>query len=518
MGFDIDSTQNGSGLKRSNHPKIIVVVTANHARTPLNTDLRPYDIHELGTPHLRRTPPAIIESASPNPPCITSSSNARILGNTHLTNRMASHTPSPIINLLSTQGPDLAGYEEVYKHFHTHPELSFHEAQTAKTISTHPALAPFKIHSGIGGHGVAAVLDNGPGPTILLRADTDALPVLEKTGLPYASKAKMVDPADGLEKPVMHACGHDMHITCLLAAAEWLSSQAIRPTWAGTLVLVFQPAEERGRGAKAMVDHGLYNIVPIPDVVLGQHVMAFRAGKVGVRKGTMMAAADSFKITLFGRGGHGSMPHLCIDPVVLAANVVVRLQGIVAREVDPQEFAVVTVGSLQAGDTENVIAEKAVLMVDIRSQNEKTRGQILKAVERVVVKECEASGCEKKPLIEETRRFPLTLNDGEVTGKLSEAFSEVFGKEFIPDFAASNASEDVSVLATSVGKPCCFWFFGGTQPEVWDKASKEGRIAQDVPANHSAYFAPVIQPTLRIGTEALCAAALTFLGSKSGGL
>lgn len=419
-----------------------------------------------------------------------------------------------MVHLLREHAPDTSSFEGVYKYFHANPELSLMEKDTANTIASHAALSRFKVHTSIGGHGLACVLENGSGPKVLLRADMDALPVLEKTGLDYASTAKMVDSADGVEKPVMHACGHDMHVTCLLATAQWLSSEEVVKKWAGTLLLVFQPNEERAGGARAMVDDGLYEKIPIPDVVLGQHVMPIRTGKVGVRTGTMMAAADSFKVTLYGRGGHGSMPHLSLDPVLLAANVVVRLQGIVSREVDPQDVAVVTVGSLQAGQTENIIAAEAILRVNVRTQTTATREHVLKAIRRVVESECEASGCEKKPLIEETTRFPLTPNDANITAKLSETFSDTFEKDFIPDLAASNASEDVSILATSVGKPCCFWFFGGVDADKWDQAAKDGRIAQDVPTNHSAYFAPVIQPTLKTGTEALSAAALTFLGSR----
>jgi len=290
------------------------------------------------------------------------------------------------VSLLNEHPLDLGTYEEVYKHIHAHPELSLHEAETASTVAKHSSLSTYTVHTSIGGHGVAGVLVNGEGPTVLLRADMDALPVEEKTGLEYASNVKTKDADDGTATAVMHACGHDMHVACLLAASEWLARKKVRETWVGTLVVLFQPDEEGGKGAMAMVDDGLYHKVPVPDVVLAQHVMPFKAGKVAVRAGTMIAAADSFKITLFGRGGHGSMPQLCIDPVLLAANVVVRLQGIVAREVDPAEAAVLTVGSSQAGHTENVIADKAVLKVDIRSQHAATRDRVLSAMRRIVEK------------------------------------------------------------------------------------------------------------------------------------
>lgn len=297
--------------------------------------------------------------------------------------------PSRIADLLHSYPFTLDSYEDLYKHIHSHPELSLHEAETASTVSKHPSLKHYTVHTGIGGHGVAGVLSNGDGPTVLLRADMDALPVKEDTGLEYASKVTMKDTTDdGKVKPVMHACGHDMHVTCLLAAAEWLASEEVRGKWAGTLIVVFQPNEERGEGARAMVDGGLYQKVPVPDVVLGQHVMPFRTGRVAVRVGTMIAAADSYKITVFGRGGHGSMPHLCIDPVVLASSIVMRLQGLVAREVNPQDVGVVTVGSLQVGESENVIADRGVLKVDIRTQRVETREKLKKAVRRIVEKVC----------------------------------------------------------------------------------------------------------------------------------
>ena len=279
-------------------------------------------------------------------------------------------------------------------------------------------------------------------------------------------------------------------------------------------MLVFQPNEERGAGARAMVDAGLYAKVPIPDVVLGGHVMPLRAGTVTVRPGTMMAAADSFRITLFGRGGHGSMPQRCIDTVLLAAHVVVRLQGIVAREVDPADSVVVTVGSVVAGEAENAIPETAVLKLNVRSRSDEGRRRVLKAMERIVKAECAASGCERDPIIEETTRFPLTMNDEVVTKQVIEVFQDVFGEAFDEDGPAVNASEDVSVLATSVGKPLCFYHYGGVEAKIWDEAEKEGRLMEDIPSNHSSYFAPTIQPTLETGTKALCVAGLAFLTKK----
>ena len=354
----------------------------------------------------------------------------------------------------------LTSYEDLYKHFHSHPELSLQEKQTASTIASHLESLDvgYKLHTSIGGHGLAGVLTNGSGPTVLLRADIDALPVSELTGLPYASKVTMKDVADGIEKPVMHACGHDMHITCLLAASEQLGR--LKTAWTGTLIVLFQPNEERAAGAKAMVDDGLYSKIPVPDVVLGQHVMPLRAGIVGNRAGTIMGAADSFKVTLYGRGGHGSMPHRSIDPVVLAANVVLRLQTIVSREVEPSEPAVVTVGSVQAGATENVISSSAELLINVRTTTPLTRDRVLASIRRIIKAECEASNSPKEPLIEETSRFPLTMNDDKVASQLATSFGDYFKQDFDPQTPLVNGSEDVSVLATSVDKPYDFWFIG----------------------------------------------------------
>ncbi|OJJ48726.1 hypothetical protein ASPZODRAFT_61806 [Penicilliopsis zonata CBS 506.65] len=418
-------------------------------------------------------------------------------------------TPSEI---LATSPLDLAPYEDLYRHFHAHPDLSKQEKATSETAAGHLArLDAFEIHTHIGGYGFVGILRNGPGKTVLLRADMDALPVQEVTGLPYASKTTQERGiGSGDVKPVMHACGHDMHITCLLAAAETLVR--LRHAWSGTLLVLFQPDEERGEGAQAMVDDGLYgkHNIPVPDYAFGQHVMRLRAGTVGIRPGTIMAAADSMKIKLYGRGGHGSLPHQTVDPVLLAANVVTRLQGIVSREVNPSESAVVTVGSLHAGEAENVIPDEAELGIDFRSGNLETRQQILSAIERVVEAECVASGSPRKPLFTHTRRFPPTINDTSVTAKLAVSFHEHFKDHFDPDTPRTNVAEDFSTLATCQARPSAFWFFGGIDTAQWDEAVRTDSL-DEIPGNHSARFAPAIQPTMRTGVDALCIAALTFL-------
>ncbi|KAE9964302.1 hypothetical protein BLS_008469 [Venturia inaequalis] len=371
---------------------------------------------------------------------------------------------SIVQDLISSTPLDYPRYEELYKHFHANPELSNCEKETAARLAAEVSkFGVFEIHKDIGGHGLAAVFKNGDGNTILLRADFDALPVEEQTGLP------------------------------------------------GTLILCFQPEEERGTGAQAMVDGGLYDKVPVPDYVLGQHVTNLPTGKVGSKNGTIMAAADSYKITLFGRGGHGSMPHMTIDPVLMASNLIQRLQTVVSRETDPSDMAVLTVGSLHIGHVENIISDRAEIGLDIRSVSTQTRGKMIASIKRMMHAEFIASGSTKEPTIEQTRTFPRTDNDGDMASKLAEAFSTHFGEYFDADTARVNASEDVSILATSQGKPYLFWFFGGTDAETYAKAEKEGRLYEDIPGNHSPFFAPVIQPTLKTGTEAMCVAALTFL-------
>ena len=417
------------------------------------------------------------------------------------------------LSSLLTSIPELTPYETLYKHFHSHPELSVQEYETANAVAKHLRdLNAYHVQTNIGGTGVVGVLENGSGKVILLRADMDALPVKEETGLDYASTVTVKDESDGDIKPVMHACGHDMHMTCLLAAAEHLAK--VKNHWKGTLIVLFQPNEERGGGAKAMVDDGLYDKVPVPDYVLGQHVMALRAGTVGSKVGTIMASSNRFKITLFGRGGHGSMPHRTIDPAVLAANVVVRLQTIVSREVDPSDMAVVTVASLQAGQTENIIADKAVIKVDVRTVNEATKERVIAAVRRIIKAECDASGSPREPVIEEITAFPLTVNDEALANTVAASFQDRF-HSFEPDTDRTNASEDVTILATSKDRPSLYWFLGGVSHQQWDQAEKDGTTHQSIPVNHSPFFAPVIQPTLKVGVEALSLAALTMFSQTS---
>ena len=419
-----------------------------------------------------------------------------------------------ISQLVALHRPKMAGFEELYRTLHANPELSLQERETATTVAGHLGrIKGLEVRSNIGGHGVVGIIRNGLGKTVLLRADMDALPLQEQTGLPYASHKRMVDVADNIDKPVAHACGHDMHVTSLLAATELMDS--CRSRWAGTLLVLFQPNEERAAGAQAMVDDGLYDStrhgIPKPDIILGGHVMPARAGRVSTRPGIFNSAADSLIVTLYGRGGHGSRPQTTIDPVVMASSIVMRLQTIVSRETDPREAVVVTVGALQAGNTENIISGEATLKINTRTFNDATRVRVRAGIERIIKAECEASASPKPPQIQEINSFPLLYNDEAVTRHVSRAMSEHFGSHFSADAAPSMGSEDFANLATPVSAPGCFWNYGGIDPQQWDDAERRGKIDEEIPGNHSPSFAPVIQPTLTVATDAFATAALAFL-------
>ena len=402
-----------------------------------------------------------------------------------------------------------AWQEEFYRDVHQHPELSHQERRTATKVADQLRTAGYEVHEGVGGTGVIGVLRHGDGPTVLLRADMDALPVREATGLPYASTVTATDPA-GNEVPVAHACGHDMHVTCLLGAAQLLADGTDH--WAGTVVALFQPAEETGDGARGMVDDKLADLIPKPDVAFAQHVLPAPAGHVGTRTGPTLSAADSMRITVYGRGGHGSMPQATVDPVVLAASIVVRLQTVISREVPPTETAVLTVGSIQAGTKSNIIPDQAVLQLNVRTYSEQTRTTVLDAIRRIVTAECQASGSPNDPEFELFDRFPLTDNDGTTTDRVANAFREFFGDRAGP-LTQQTASEDFSDVPNALGTPYTYWGVGCIDADTYRAAEAAGRVAQDVPVNHAPNFAPVIQPTCDTGTQALVVATMSWLGT-----
>lgn len=403
----------------------------------------------------------------------------------------------------------LPGLESIYKDIHAHPELSMQENRTAGIAADRLKANGFEVTANVGKTGVVGLLKNGSGPTVMLRADMDALPVKEATGLPYASNLTATD-GEGKTVPVMHACGHDMHVTWLIGAAT-LFAQA-RDAWHGTLMPVFQPAEETAQGAQAMIDDGLFKRFPKPDVVLGQHVMMGPSGVVSSRAGTITSASDSLQIRMFGRGAHGSMPQASIDPVVMAAATVLRLQTIVSREIAATESAVVTVGSLQAGTKENVIPDEAVIKLNVRTFDEGVRKRVLAAIERIVNAEAEASGAPRKPEITPLDRYRLVKNDAEAVKRIGEAFKKHFPADRVQQTGPTTASEDFGSFGAEWGVPSVFWFVGGTDASVYAKAQKEGKIG-DLPTNHSPHFAPVIHPTLETGVEALVVGAQSWLSA-----
>src|SRR5438105_746921 len=341
----------------------------------------------------------------------------------------------------------------------------------------------------------------------MLRADMDALPVKAATGLPYASNATATDP-EGRTVPVMHACGHDMHVAWLIGATTLFAQN--RSAWRGTLMAVFQPAEETAQGAQAMINEGLFKRFPKPDAVLGQHVMVGPSGIVSSRAGVVTSAGDSLQIRMFGRGAHGSMPQASIDPVVMAAATVLRLQTIVSREIAATEAAVITVGSLRAGTKENVIPDVAMIKLNVRTFDEGVRNRVLAAIERIVNAEAEASGALKKPEITSLDRYAFVKNDPAATKRAVDAFRSYFPVERVKDTQPTTASEDFGSFGTEWQVPSVFWFVGGTDPETYAKAKQSGTIA-DLPTNHNPRFAPVIHPTLEAGVEAMVVASQAWL-------
>ena len=402
--------------------------------------------------------------------------------------------------------PDL---EALYKDVHSHPELSMQEVRTAGLAADRLRSAGYEVTTGVGKTGVIGLLRNGDGPTVMLRADMDALPIEEATGLPYASKVKAKD-REGKTVSVGHMCGHDMHVTWLVGATALLAQA--RAVWRGTLMAVFQPAEETAEGAQAMIDDGLFNRFPKPAVVLGQHVMVGPAGAVAGRTGAITSAADSLQIRLFGRGAHGSMPQASIDPVVMAAATVMRLQTIVSREVAAAETAVVTVGSLQAGTKENVIPDEAIIKLNVRTFDAGVRKRVLAAIERIVNAEAAASGAPRSPEITPLDRYPLNVNDAKASAQVVDAFRRHFPAERVRQTGPAPASEDFGSFGTEWHAPSVFWFVGGTDPDTYAKAKESGRI-NELPVNHSPKFAPVIHPTLRTGVETLVVATQEWLAA-----
>jgi amidohydrolase len=402
----------------------------------------------------------------------------------------------------------LAKLEGVYKDIHANPELSMQERRTAGIAANWLREQGYEVTEGVGGTGVVGLLRNGEGATVLLRADMDALPMKENTGLPYASTKTGIDPSSGRETGIAHSCGHDMHVTWLMGVTRILAAN--KDKWHGTVVAVFQPGEETGEGAQAMVDDGLVKRFPKPHIALGQHVMALPAGQTRLRSGPLLSRSDSLKVTLFGRGGHGSAPETTVDPVVMAAATVMRLQTVVSREIAPTDDAAVTVGSLQAGTSANIIPNEAVLQLNIRTFDDQVRDQVLSSIKRIVTGEAATSGAPKPPAITMLGQFPLTVNDEDATRKVAEALRQRLGEERVRPTGPVSASEDFTVIPRAWNVPSVYWLVGGLDPQKYAEAERSGSL-NELPSNHSPEFAPVINPTLRTGIEAMLAAAGAWL-------
>ena len=397
--------------------------------------------------------------------------------------------------------------ESIYKDLHANPELAMQEHRTAGIAAAWLRKQGYEVTEKIGGTGVVGLLRNGEGATVLLRADMDALPMKEDTGLPYASK-KLVKGESGEDVPVAHSCGHDMHVAWLMGATRILAEN--RGSWHGTVMAVFQPAEETGVGARAMVDDGMVKRFPKPDIVLGQHVMPVAAGQIGTRTGILLSMSDSLEVTLFGRGGHGSSPQATVDPVVMAAASVMRLQTIVSRELAMTDGAVITVGALQAGSSGNIIPSESLLRLNIRTFDEQVRESVLASIRRIINAEAAASGAPKPPAFTEQGHFPLTVNDEASTRKVVDALNRRRGNEQVQEIQPASASEDFSVFARAWKVPSVYWTVGGIDQQTYAKAEKAGSL-NEIPSNHSPEFAPVIDPTLRVGIEAMLGAASAWL-------
>ncbi|MBD0842201.1 MULTISPECIES: amidohydrolase [unclassified Streptomyces] len=398
-----------------------------------------------------------------------------------------------------TAGLPLDALEDLYRDLHRHPEPAFQEHRTAGRLAGRLRDAGYETAEGIGGTGVVGALRNGDGPTVLLRADMDALPVTEQTGLPYASQTP----------GMMHACGHDLHVTWLVGAAQALA--AGRDAWAGTLLVVGQPAEESGGGAAAMVADGLYDRFPRPDVLLGQHAAPGPVGRIAHVPGLILSATTDVEIVVHGRGGHGSRPETTVDPVVTAAFLVTRLQTVVSRELAAREQAVLTVGRIEAGTAPNVIPATARISLNLRTHSEAVRDRMLASIRRIAEGECLAAGCPREPEVRLGAAYPVTVNDADTDHRVAAVHREVLGADAVFDPGPAMGSEDFSHLADGKA-PYSYWFVTTTPDDVWAAAPGAGLMekAEAVPSNHSPHFAPDLA-ALAPGVRALVSGALAFM-------
>ena len=404
--------------------------------------------------------------------------------------------------------------EKLYFHCHAHPELSFREEKTAERLAQELKTIGLEVTTRVGGHGVVGVLRNGAGPTVLIRTDLDALPVKEQTGLPYASTVRATNDF-GVEVDVMHACGHDIHITSLVGTARALTQ--LKDRWSGTLVFIGQPAEERGGGARAMLKDGLFTRFPKPDYCLALHVSSdMPAGTLGVVEGFMLANVDSVDITVRGMGGHGAWPHKTRDPIVLAAQTIMALQTIVSRETDPLESAVVTVGSIHGGTKHNIIPDDVKLQLTVRSFSDQVRANTLAAIRRIVRGQALSAGIPEERLpvvtVDERDFTPATYNNPELARRVGGAFKGIFGDKSVVTRKPVMGGEDFSEYGRTPDKiPICIFWLGSVEPE---RVAESDSTGKPLPALHSNLYRPVPEPTIKTGVSAMTAAVLELVGKK----
>ena len=401
--------------------------------------------------------------------------------------------------------PDLL---ETYRHLHAHPELSLEEEQTAALVAKSLGEAGYSIQTGIGGHGVIGVLRNGEGPTLLIRGDMDGLPVTEATGLPFASTVRTKS-SGGVMVGAMHACGHDVHVTNLLGTARLLAS--MRPLWQGTLVILAQPAEELGRGALMMIDDGVFDRFPRPDNGIALHVAGdLPAGTIGYVSGWAAANVDLVKITLYGRGGHGARPHETVDPIVASAHLVMALQTIVSRRVDPSESAVVTIGSIHGGTKSNVIPDEVKLELTVRSYTDEVRQLLIASIEDMARETCNLFGCPRPPDVWIKPDYtPAMFNDPDLVARSVVVFQSLLGEENVIEVAATMTGEDFGRYTRHAEFPTFLYRLGSVDPENWEESGEGG---DPLPSLHSSRYFPDAEPTLRTGLRSMSRLALSLLG------
>ena len=398
---------------------------------------------------------------------------------------------------------------DLYIDLHQSPELSSHETQTAAKLAARLRSLGYEVTEGVGGTGVVAILKNGVGPTVMLRTELDALPVEEKTGLPYASKVHAKDDS-GRDVPVMHACGHDLHMATLVGTAAIMAHS--KESWHGTLMLIGQPAEETISGAKRMIDDGLFTRFPKPAVGVALHVgNELPVGQVGITPGIYNTNSNSIRITIYGKGGHGAQPHTTIDPIVIAARTILALQTIASREVKPGEMVVVTVGYIRAGTKNNIIPDQAELGLTVRTYKADVRKQILAAITRITKAEALASGAPKEPLVEEFESTDSVYNDPALAQRLRAPLEAALGKENVIATEPIAPSEDYSFFIQQ-GVPSLYMSLGGADPQKYAESKDAGTM---LPSNHSPYFAPDVDPALHTGIKAEVAVLRNLLNGAS---